>query len=321
VPLRNSSLYTASGITRISKIILEIKEEEYRRSKRQDRTERNKEDQAILDWLTPIDYATRQQDIISSRQAGTGQWLLDSAEFQTWLNTNKQTLFCTGIPGAGKTVLTSVVVEELNTRFQNDKDIAIVYLYCNFRRKNEQKAIDLLTSLLKQLTQDRPSLPDSVQSLYDSHKKKRTQPSFNEILRTLKSVAIMYSRIFIIVDALDECQVSDNCRSVFLDEIFSLQAKCQASLFATSRFIPEINERFKESLQLEIRASNQDVLTFLDGNMWRLPKFVLLSSELQSEVKAKIIESVDGMYVTHYTLSKWCLYLIGSYSQSFILIH
>jgi hypothetical protein len=31
--------------------------------------------QTVLDWLTPIDYAAQQSDLISRRQAGTGQWL------------------------------------------------------------------------------------------------------------------------------------------------------------------------------------------------------------------------------------------------------
>ena len=30
---------------------------------------------AILDWLTPIDYAAQQSDIFARRQEGTGQWL------------------------------------------------------------------------------------------------------------------------------------------------------------------------------------------------------------------------------------------------------
>src|SRR5438105_551348 len=60
------------------------------------------EDIKILDWLTPVDYGPQQTDHIRRRQPGTGQWLLDSPEFQTWLKTVKQTLFCPGIPGAGK---------------------------------------------------------------------------------------------------------------------------------------------------------------------------------------------------------------------------
>jgi hypothetical protein len=41
------------------------------------------------------------------------EWLLDSDEFQTCLDTDKQTLFCPGIPGAGKTILSSIVVDYL----------------------------------------------------------------------------------------------------------------------------------------------------------------------------------------------------------------
>jgi hypothetical protein len=93
-----------------------------------------RERQAILDWLTPIDYAAQQHDFISRRQAGSGQWLLESEEFQAWLNTDNQTLFCPGIPGAGKIILISIVVEELTTRFSNDPTIGIAYIYCNFRR-------------------------------------------------------------------------------------------------------------------------------------------------------------------------------------------
>jgi hypothetical protein len=140
---------------------------------------------AILDWLTPIDYTSQQNDYISRRQAGTSQWLLDSTEFQTWLETGNKTLFCPGIPGAGKTILTSIVVEDLCNRFQNDATIVVAYLYCDFRRQDEQTAEDLLASLLKQLAQGRYSLPDNVKSLHDKHKDKRTRLLFNEISKAL----------------------------------------------------------------------------------------------------------------------------------------
>jgi hypothetical protein len=48
--------------------------------------------------------------------------------------------------------------------------------------------------------------------LYNRHKDKRTRPSLDEILGVLQTVAAAYSRIFMIGDALDECQVSDGCR-------------------------------------------------------------------------------------------------------------
>lgn len=257
----------------------------------------NQQNRTVLDWLTPVDYALQQSDFINRRQAGTGQWLILSAEFKLWVENEKQTLFCPGIPGAGKTILTSIVVEEVTTRFRNNKSIGIAYLYCNFRRQDEQKAEKLLASLVRQLAQSRSFLPESVKSLHDKHKDNRTRPSFDEILGVLQSVAVTYSRVIIIVDALDECQASDGCRAKLLSAIFGLKAKCGANIFATSRFIPAIRNKFEGSIFLEIRASDKDVRSYLNAQMFRLPGFVGRSPELQEEIKSKIIQSVQGMYV------------------------
>jgi hypothetical protein len=221
-------------------------------------------------------------------------------EYQVWLKINNQTLFCPGIPGAGKTILTSIVVADLYERFRGDSTIGIAYIFCNFRRQDEQKADSLLASLLRQLSQERPPLVDSVKTLYDYHKDKRTRPSLDEILGVLQSVAATYSRVFIIVDALDECKISDGCRQRFLSGLFNLHTKCRANLFATSRPISSIEKEFEGNTILEIRASKEDVRRYLEGHMFRLPRFVVQSLELQEEIKTRIVEAVDGMYVVYF---------------------
>jgi hypothetical protein len=259
----------------------------------------DQEHETIHIWLTPIDYASQQSDYIGRRQPGTGQWLLDSAEYQAWLKTDTQTLFCPGIPGAGKTILTSIIIDDLHTQFQDESSVGIAYLYCSFRQRNDQKAKGLLASLLRQLSQEWPSLPDIVKTLYDHHKKKQTRPSFDEISGTLQSVAAMYSRVFIVVDALDECQASNRCRSKFLSEIFSLQAKTRINFFATSRPIPDIEREFKGYPLREIFASDKDIRRYLDGHMSYLPEFVLKRPDLQEEIKTKITGAVEGMYIPY----------------------
>jgi hypothetical protein len=255
--------------------------------------------QVILEWLTPIDYANQQSDFISRRQEGTGQWLLNSDKFRHWVEQSKQTLFCPGIPGAGKTMSAAIVVDKLYTQFHNDSGVGIAYIFCNFRRKYEQKPVDLFTSLLKQLIQGLPSVPQSVQRLYEHYQHKRTRPSFDEMSQTLQSVAPHYSRIFLLVDALDECQVSEGGRQRFLTELLSLQAKTAANLFVTSRYIPEIVKEFEgKGERLEIRATDEDLHRYLDGHMLKLPLFVSRSTPLQEEIKSAIITTVDGMYVS-----------------------
>ncbi|KAH8722848.1 nucleoside phosphorylase domain-containing protein [Phaeosphaeriaceae sp. PMI808] len=261
-----------------------------------------KEDVEILDWLTPVEYGPQHSDFLRERQPGTGQWLLESAEYQTWLNSGKQTLFCPGIPGAGKTMIATTVINDLALRFRQNGSIGIAYLYCNFRQRDEQAAEDLLASLLKQLSRSRSSLPESVQDIYNQHVKKRTRPSLDEISRALHSVVATLSRAFIIVDALDECQVSDSSQNKFLSEISNLETS-GANIFITSRFILDITERFKGKLTLEIRASNDDVQEYLGGRMSKLSGFIGRDRQLQAEIKTGIVLSVNGMSVSSISYS------------------
>jgi hypothetical protein len=222
-------------------------------------------------------------------------------------------LFCPGFPGAGKTVITSIVVHYLQNGFQNDSNqdncnqnngiqkdkISIAFVYCNFQRQDEQKTEDILASLLKQFVQGQPSMPESVKLLYDEHNKKKSSPSISDLSKALQSVLSDYSRVFIVIDALDECQDP----MPLLSEISKLQADTGVNLFTTSRPIEKIKKEFKDSVVLEIRATDGDVGKYLDGHMSKLP--VLdegnedlseeIKTEIKSKIKAKIIEVVDGV--------------------------
>ncbi|UKZ83461.1 hypothetical protein TrVFT333_011270 [Trichoderma virens FT-333] len=231
-----------------------------------------KEDLEILDWITPSEYGPQQSDFIHRRQTGTCQWLLNSTEYKTWLTADNQTLFCPGIPGAGKTILTAVVVNDLTTQISDNIDIGLAYIYCNFKRQGKQMFEDLAASLLKQLSRKRSSLPDC-------------------------SVAAMYSKIFIVIDALDECEASNRSRSGFLSLVFGLRSYAVTNLFATSRHIPDIENQFKGSLKREIIPSDGDMHRFIDANMQHLPTFLSFKFQIQEEIKAEIFRASQGMFL------------------------
>lgn len=264
---------------------------------RQDTRAERQERETILDWITQIDHAPHQNDFINRRQIGTGKWFIDSTEYQEWLRTAKQTLFCPGIPGGGKTILTATVIEDLGKLFENDSSVGIGYVYFHFRRQYEHNARDVLSSLLKQLAQKRTVLPESVKKLYEKHKEKQTRPTREEIIETLHSAVKLYSRVFIVVDALDECDAERTCRPIFLEEVFKLQDKTTANFFATSRPIPDIDMHFNGCPSLEILASEEDVSMYLENHMSQLPGFVLKNRSLRDQVKIEITAAVDGMYV------------------------
>jgi hypothetical protein len=188
--------------------------------------------------------------------------------------------------------MAATVVDQLCARFQDDPSTCIAYLYFNFRRQDQPE--DLLLELLKQLVQYQPVIPDIVKNLHDHFKNNWRRPSLEDISRALHVVVSMYSKVFIVFDALDELHAIPE-RKALLSEIFDLQAKTDASLFVTSRYIPEISRMFEKSTHLEIRASDEDVSRYLDGSMSKLPSFVQSNFELRQAVKVEIIKAVDGM--------------------------
>jgi hypothetical protein len=257
-----------------------------------------KEDLEILNWLTPIDYGPQQSDYINRRQPGTGQWLLDSEEYQAWLKTGKQTLFCPGIPGAGKTMMSSIIVDNLNAKFGNDTGVGIAYIYCSYQPQQAQKTEDLLSNLLKQLAQKRPVVPLDFKNLYESHRTKGTRPSFDEIVKVTHSTTQLYSRVFIVIDALDEYHSSNSEEQKrLLSEVFSLQRQTQLNLLATSRFVEEITSQFEGCTLKEIRAQDYDVLCYVNERIPRLPSQVSEDLHVQDTIRRDIVKAADGMYI------------------------
>ena len=130
-----------------------------------------------LDWLSSTNFPAQQNDIYKDCQEGTGQWLLESDEYTKWVDGMEPTLFCPGIPGAGKTFLTSIVIHNLHERFDGDPEMVVACLYLNYKRHAEQTIESLLAGLLKQLIQERPELFSDFKSLYTSHNERGTRPS------------------------------------------------------------------------------------------------------------------------------------------------
>ncbi|RYO73935.1 hypothetical protein DL766_005894 [Monosporascus sp. MC13-8B] len=241
-----------------------------------------------------LDYTTQQNDHINRRKPGTGQWFLDTPEFQSWLNTDNRTLFCPGTPGAGKTIITSIVIEHLQTNY---KSSSIAYLYCNVGRQGQQTPQGLFGSILKQLVRNQSPLPKVVKGLYNRHKARQSRPGLKEISEVLQSIISPDSRTFIVIDALDECQNHDRCRDNLLSEIFTLQAKTRLNVFVTSR-PQEVEAKFNSSIVREIIAMNKDIEIYLDYqiSLWKKSHNNNLDN-VRSMIKTEITRAADGMFL------------------------
>ena len=66
------------------------------------------DDQKILEWLSRRTYVERHNDVFQKRTSGTGDWLLRTKEFQSFLSTDKRVLWCYGIRMVSKFEIRSI---------------------------------------------------------------------------------------------------------------------------------------------------------------------------------------------------------------------
>ncbi|KAL8878851.1 MAG: hypothetical protein Q9198_003422 [Flavoplaca austrocitrina] len=249
----------------------------------------------ILEWLSPLNFLTTQQDTIARREEGTGQWLLDSSDFNHWLCGADRTLCCPGIPGAGKSVLASVVTDFLRTPPVKHSAIGVAVIYCNFNERDRQKPENLLASCCVQLFQpSRNSLREVLTDVYRKHDSGKTKPLWEDVVRVFEDSTKNLDTVYLVVDALDEC--SESTRQMLLKYFKILPANTR--LLVTTRYIDEITREFIDSPKVEIRADPGDLKKYvasrIAGNR-RLEGYVRDASSLKEYIFDKVIAKADGM--------------------------
>ncbi|KAF3312506.1 hypothetical protein TWF173_007116 [Orbilia oligospora] len=289
VKLENSAMDLISGIgDQISEARADIKLIHSNMDKEENRQ--------IISWLTGTDYESIHADYRKKTMSGTGEWITDSTEFLEWLRGDKQTLFCTGRPGAGKTIITTIVIDWLQEVMphEDNDDIGIAHIYFNYKRHGEETVEAVIANLLGQLSRRLSSMPSSVKDLYERDAKGQ-KPKIEQYLEALSSVAALYSKVLILVDALDECHLGERRR--FLTEIFNFQTKSGANLFMTSRDIPDINEYFEESLKLKISGREEDLKKYMEGSLADLPRILSQKPKLWEQIQRKTLKAADGIFL------------------------
>ncbi|KAJ6563613.1 ankyrin repeat-containing domain protein [Mycena vulgaris] len=256
------------------------------------------ERQSIMEWLSPLNFFLRQGDILSARQPGTGQWFLENKLFQRWKSSTGKILWCPGIPGAGKTVLASIVANDLQADLESHGSIAsVAVLYLNYKETDAQSPSNLLAGLWRQLVVDQP-ISSAVERLYSKHRERRTRPSLEEVHAILRNTVSGYYKTFIIVDAVDE--YPEEQRDVLVRGLLALGPT--VNLMLTSRPHVKIDHLVGDTdiKTLNIRATEDDIRRHVDGHIFkssRLSKHIKNSPGLRQEIESKIIQRSDGMFL------------------------
>ncbi|KAK5211291.1 hypothetical protein LTR47_007985 [Exophiala xenobiotica] len=262
----------------------------------------NEEVLRIANWLAPATYLEQQNDYFSKVLPGTGQWLLTHPSYLAWRSGSDPTLLLPGIPGVGKTFLTSVLINDLQKHFSEDGTAALAFFYSNFRRTDSQSAVQIISSIIRQLFLHQPETMDAVKSLHEKHDGRR--PSLEELTLTIVNALSAFSKVFFVIDALDECNGPDETDrkpwQSLLTLLFRLQEEMRPrvalQILVTFRPIPEVEIYFPSCERLSIRASEDDLALYCDAI---IPKISCIArkTELHPQVRQAICKSAQGMFL------------------------
>ncbi|KAJ7440464.1 ankyrin repeat-containing domain protein [Mycena latifolia] len=266
----------------------------------------------ILNWITSLNFFQRQADVFRAWQPGTGEWLLSDATFKNWTLGSGRILWCRGIRMSSHT--SSAIVLNFGEGSWGRKDCPSVgcgksppdsiskQCHCSGMHLPEPQGEggatpeNLLASVWKQLVVDR-SLPPAAYDLYKHHHLRDTRPSLTEVFDILQSAMAQHSKVYIIVDALDE--YPEEQRNILLEHLSMLQGPT-TSLMMTSRPHVTLDDLFPDVLGLEIKATADDIRQYVDKQIQkspRLSKHVQTRPELHDEIKSKISSNADGMFL------------------------
>ena len=257
----------------------------------------DEERRQIHEWLRPPDPYANQDAARQKHEKSTNDWLLRSKDFAKWMDTSSNLLTIYGIPGSGKTILASSVIAELEEKTLNSKSV-LLYYYFDFNDCQKQNVSGCISSLLLQLA----FVMDDFQKLwllYMACDLGRRQPRVNEMEKMLRSALEALPRVYMVLDALDECQELDELLSFIVTACTSWDI--DVKFLVTSRKERNVDEALQNldpiAIDLRDELITQDIQVYVKRRLdtsSRLKKWCS-DPRIKSEIEHTLISGADGM--------------------------
>ncbi|KDR76546.1 hypothetical protein GALMADRAFT_279192 [Galerina marginata CBS 339.88] len=234
----------------------------------------------------------------------SGAWLLEQPQYQGWRDSrsaeSRQLFWLHGQLGSGKTVLTSIVIEDLKRHKRPGSLLAI--FYCDYKFDEKTRTDCLLRSLLGQLLHwFEPSLSQAPPVVHEILAEFSTARAVIEIplADVLTRLTKHCGDVVMVIDALDECQDRKHILP------FLHQLPSSARLFVASRDEDDIRHSFVSHFELseqvimpeDVKSDIRDyIVRITDDHLLQYPSFIQDRSLIQTIVET-LVEKANGMFL------------------------
>ena len=209
-------------------------------------------------------------------------------------------LWLTGVPGAGKTVLSSFVINRCSDVSGEEPSAPVLYFFFKMTDSDKNSILAVTSSLVYQLYSLFPaSLCTDIVSLRDESGKEKAlsdQRLWNILLKHAKKMP----NLTIVLDALDECDEVD----VFLGRVLSLLQCCPAKVLIVSRKEENIALALTNHPHIAISEEDveDDIRSYVTAEIENIPRFQ--GKPVQRRMISALTSGHGGMFLWAYLMVK-----------------
>ncbi|KAI5816814.1 hypothetical protein BZA77DRAFT_280313 [Pyronema omphalodes] len=269
----------------------------------------------IMPLISPLEPHKRHQDIRQNRLDGTGSWFLLEPAFQKWSESESQdskensVLACSGMPGAGKSVICTLVFDHLEKQCLLDERACVACVYCDYQSEDSFTPVNMIGVLLKQIIlklNNSRLLPADIISSLKGHLREQKSIGLEEGCRLMVESVKQLRNFYICIDALDECTA--RYRAEFIETLAKISRESGQGgqqngihIFFTTR--PHINweELMKRNPGIGsvdhicLKAHPEDIKTYISHEIDVDDDSECMDEDLRSEILDTIVANSDGM--------------------------
>ena len=218
----------------------------------------------------------------------------DISEVSGWVPSNK------GISLTARNT-SSLVIDKLCDQAR-EEDIAVAWLYCDFKTQQDQTAINMMGGILRRLVGS--EIPEGIREAF----KEGRRPLCADLMRMVKTVIGSLTKVFLCIDALDEC-LPKNLPELLESLRDIVRESPKAKIFITGR--PHVGEDIQkyipEAVAMPIRPNQDDIRNYVVMRLDKDIEHKAMSDDLRAEIMKIILDKMSNMYVGTLLYNNVCL--------------
>ncbi|OWT42470.1 NACHT and ankyrin domain protein [Pochonia chlamydosporia 170] len=237
------------------------------------------------------------------RQEGSGLWFLQTDAFVEWKQRRNSFLWLHGIPGCGKTILSSTIIEDL----ERTSPQGLLYFYFDFNNTGKQTLDSMVRSLISQLYSKGEDMWKELDSLYSSCQDGCRQPSCESLCKTFLRMIEGIKEVWIVLDALDECCTRQGLSTegllLWIRDLLTSEQR-NVHLLVTSRPEQDITSAVsgfadkEDIVPIKSDVITDDIRAYVHTRVreheglrrWRS------QPDVQDEIESRLVDQADGMF-------------------------